>query len=119
MNAFTHAKRHPERHLPRIGNLHERGQEELREPQASRCGLGPALQDGATPPPWFTRPHLTPPVISFDTLSVQTTKRYRTGGDIMQAEAMGGQRYRASYGRYLEDFTVGDIYAHRPGGTIK
>ena len=36
----------------------------------------------------------------------------------MQAEAMGGQRYRASYGRYLEDFTVGDIYEHRPGRTI-
>ena len=28
------------------------------------------------------------------------------------------QRYRASYGRYLEDFTVGDVYEHRPGRTI-
>jgi itaconyl-CoA hydratase len=28
------------------------------------------------------------------------------------------QRYRASYGRYLEDFQVGDIYEHRPGRTI-
>jgi acyl dehydratase len=37
---------------------------------------------------------------------------------MMRAENMGGQRYRASYGRYLEDFTVGDIYEHRPGRTI-
>ncbi len=28
------------------------------------------------------------------------------------------QRYRASQGRYLEDFTRGDIYEHRPGRTI-
>lgn len=28
------------------------------------------------------------------------------------------QRFRASYGRYLEDFNVGDIYEHRPGRTI-
>lgn len=28
------------------------------------------------------------------------------------------QRYRASYGRYLEDFKVGDVYEHRPGRTI-
>lgn len=26
--------------------------------------------------------------------------------------------YRESYGRYLEDFKVGDIYEHRPGRTI-
>jgi acyl dehydratase len=26
--------------------------------------------------------------------------------------------YRESYGRYLEDFNVGDIYEHRPGRTI-
>jgi acyl dehydratase len=31
---------------------------------------------------------------------------------------VGKQRYRASYGRYLEEFTVGDIYEHRPGRTI-
>ena len=37
---------------------------------------------------------------------------------MMRAESMGGQRYRASYGRYLEDFTVGDIYEHRPGRTL-
>ena len=27
-------------------------------------------------------------------------------------------RYRESPGRYLEDFTVGDVYEHRPGRTI-
>jgi len=27
-------------------------------------------------------------------------------------------RYRASYGRYLEDFEVGVTYEHRPGRTI-
>ena len=27
-------------------------------------------------------------------------------------------RYRESFGRYLEDFTVGDVYEHRPGRTI-
>lgn len=28
------------------------------------------------------------------------------------------QRYRESPGRYLEDFTVGDVYHHTPGRTI-
>ena len=38
----------------------------------------------------------------------------------MVAEAVktGEKRYRESYGRYLEDFQVGDIYEHRPGRTI-
>ena len=36
----------------------------------------------------------------------------------MHSDRVGQQRYRASYGRYLEDFTVGDIYEHRPGRTI-
>jgi itaconyl-CoA hydratase len=27
-------------------------------------------------------------------------------------------RYRETFGRYLEDFTVGDVYEHRPGRTI-
>ena len=31
---------------------------------------------------------------------------------------IGPQRYRESFGRYLEDFTVGDVYEHRPGRTI-
>jgi len=36
----------------------------------------------------------------------------------VQAQTVAPQRFRASYGRYLEDFTVGDIYEHRPGRTI-
>ncbi len=31
---------------------------------------------------------------------------------------MTATRYRASIGRYLEDFTVGDVYEHFPGRTI-
>ena len=34
------------------------------------------------------------------------------------AKPVGPQRYRESYGRYYEDFTVGDVYEHRPGRTI-
>ena len=36
----------------------------------------------------------------------------------MRTLQVGEQRYRADYGRYLEDFTVGDVYEHRPGRTI-
>ena len=28
------------------------------------------------------------------------------------------QRYREEFGRYYEDFTVGDVYEHRPGRTV-
>lgn len=31
---------------------------------------------------------------------------------------MTGKRYFTQYGRYYEDFTVGDIYEHRPGRTL-
>lgn len=31
---------------------------------------------------------------------------------------VGEQRYRERFGRYFEDFTVGDVYEHRPGRTI-
>jgi len=31
---------------------------------------------------------------------------------------IGPQRYRETFGRYLEDFKVGDIYEHRPGKTV-
>ncbi|MEQ8861112.1 MAG: MaoC family dehydratase [Pseudomonadales bacterium] len=37
---------------------------------------------------------------------------------VAQAKPVGKQRYRESYGRYLEDFSVGDVYEHRPGRTI-
>jgi acyl dehydratase len=41
------------------------------------------------------------------------------GTDAMiTAVEIAPQRYRASYGRYFEDFTVGDVYEHRPGRTL-
>lgn len=33
-------------------------------------------------------------------------------------KSVGNQRYRGEIGRYFEDFTVGDVYEHRPGRTI-
>ena len=33
-------------------------------------------------------------------------------------QQVGPQRYRESFGRYFEDFHVGDVYEHRPGRTI-
>jgi acyl dehydratase len=33
-------------------------------------------------------------------------------------EQIGSQRYRESFGRYYEDFVMGDVYEHRPGRTI-
>jgi len=32
--------------------------------------------------------------------------------------AAAGKQYVASYGRYFEEFVVGDVYEHRPGRTI-
>ena len=37
---------------------------------------------------------------------------------VAEAKEVGQQRYRESYGRYLEDFQVGDVYEHRPGRSI-
>ena len=31
---------------------------------------------------------------------------------------VGPNRYRESFGRYFEDFRLGDVYEHRPGRTI-
>jgi itaconyl-CoA hydratase len=31
---------------------------------------------------------------------------------------VGPQRYRETFGRYFEDFTLGDVYEHRPGKTV-
>lgn len=31
---------------------------------------------------------------------------------------IGHNRYRESFGRYFEDFEVGDVYEHRPGRTL-
>jgi itaconyl-CoA hydratase len=37
---------------------------------------------------------------------------------VAEAKEVGPNRYRESYGRYFEDFKVGDVYEHRPGRTI-
>ena len=37
---------------------------------------------------------------------------------VAEAKPVGPNRYRESYGRYFEDFVIGDIYEHRPGRTI-
>ena len=37
---------------------------------------------------------------------------------VAEAKKVGANRFRESYGRYLEDFNVGDVYEHRPGRTI-
>ncbi|MYA17523.1 MAG: MaoC family dehydratase [Gammaproteobacteria bacterium] len=34
------------------------------------------------------------------------------------AKQVGPQRYRETFGRYLEEFDVGDVYEHRPGKTV-
>ncbi len=36
----------------------------------------------------------------------------------VEHKQVGPNRYRESFGRYLEDFKVGDTYEHRPGRTI-
>jgi itaconyl-CoA hydratase len=36
----------------------------------------------------------------------------------LERKEVAPNRYRESFGRYLEDFKVGDIYEHRPGRTI-
>ena len=35
-----------------------------------------------------------------------------------EARQIGPNRYREAFGRYFEDFLVGDIYEHRPGRTL-
>jgi itaconyl-CoA hydratase len=37
---------------------------------------------------------------------------------MLTPEQVAPNRYRARYGRYLEEFTLGDIYEHRPGRTL-
>ena len=37
---------------------------------------------------------------------------------VAEARQVGKGRYRESYGRYYEQFEVGDVYEHRPGRTI-
>jgi acyl dehydratase len=37
---------------------------------------------------------------------------------VVEQKAVSPQRYRESFGRYYDDFQVGDVYEHRPGRTI-
>ncbi|MCZ6575626.1 MAG: MaoC family dehydratase [Acidiferrobacterales bacterium] len=37
---------------------------------------------------------------------------------VVERKEVGPNRYRESYGRYFEDFKVGDVYEHRPGRTL-
>ncbi|QPQ54243.1 MaoC family dehydratase [Allosphingosinicella flava] len=37
---------------------------------------------------------------------------------LSRLEAIGPQRYRESHGLHYEDFTIGDVYEHRPGRTV-
>jgi len=37
---------------------------------------------------------------------------------VQQSKQVGEQRYRESFGRYFEDFEIGDVYEHRPGRTL-
>jgi acyl dehydratase len=36
----------------------------------------------------------------------------------VQPHQVGPQRYRERFGRYYEDFEIGDVYEHRPGRTL-
>ena len=37
---------------------------------------------------------------------------------VQNVKEVGPQRYRETFGRYYEDFVIGDVYEHRPGRTI-
>ena len=37
---------------------------------------------------------------------------------VQNIKQIGPQRFRETFGRYHEDFQVGDVYEHRPGRTI-
>jgi acyl dehydratase len=37
---------------------------------------------------------------------------------VAESRPVGEGRYRESFGRYYEDFQVGDVYEHRPGRTV-
>lgn len=37
---------------------------------------------------------------------------------VQNVKQIGPQRYRETFGRYFEDFQVGDVYEHRPGKTV-
>ena len=37
---------------------------------------------------------------------------------VKTVKEVGPNRYRETFGRYFEDFQVGDVYEHRPGKTV-
>ena len=37
---------------------------------------------------------------------------------VKTVKEVGPNRYRETFGRYFEDFVVGDVYEHRPGKTV-
>ncbi|MFZ4069002.1 MAG: MaoC family dehydratase [Caulobacterales bacterium] len=37
---------------------------------------------------------------------------------VQKWKEVGPNRYRETFGRYFEDFKVGDVYEHRPGKTV-
>ena len=37
---------------------------------------------------------------------------------VQNSESLAPQRYRESFGRYYEEFVVGDVYEHQPGRTV-
>ena len=37
---------------------------------------------------------------------------------VKSVKQVGENRFRETFGRYFEEFHVGDIYEHRPGKTI-
>jgi acyl dehydratase len=57
-------------------------------------------------------------------LNVRTFTRVRdaaanwSAAMVQNVKQVGPQRYRETFGRYYEDFVIGDVYEHRPGRTI-
>ena len=37
---------------------------------------------------------------------------------VQQSKEIAPHRYRETFGRYFDEFTVGDVYEHRPGKTV-
>lgn len=37
---------------------------------------------------------------------------------VQQSKQIAPNRYRETFGRYFDEFTVGDVYEHRPGKTV-
>src|SRR5205085_1586777 len=46
------------------------------------------------------------------------TGKLRSRPMVKTLKEIGPQRYRETFGRYYEDFVVGDVYEHRPGKTV-